>query len=145
MAFKKDIEAENHINRLKWVLDNVGISGFNHSSPEEIRNETVDGFPVKARLAESLERVKVDSLLAAAEHVGTDELDMALAEIRYVLELDPDNTLARTYEQEISRLVSGKAKPDYVQEPTSGWRNRITVVVCGLAIAVVGVVVGIGL
>ena len=140
MAPRKDLEAENHVNSMQELLEGTGVAGFQHSSPDEIRHEQMQGFPSKGRLFEADQQTKLDHLLGAAECVGRDQLHLAMAEIRYVLELDPEHSLAKKYACELNDLLKDGQPVEPLPEESNP-RKSVLMTMLGLALATLSAVV----
>ena len=134
MAERQDLEAESHVSNMRELLEGTGVAGFQHSSPEEIRDEQMRGLPSRGRLFESDERTKLDCLLGAADYVGKDQLHLALAEILSVLDIDPEHSLARKYEQELNALVRNEPSGEI---PTQERAKRTGLAVTMITLAIV--------
>jgi len=122
------------------LLEGTGVDGFQHSSPEEIRHEQMRGLPSKGRLFEANEQTKIDHLLGAAEYVGNDQLHLALAEIRYILELDPEHSLAKKYARELNGLLSDEQRVELLPVERNS-RKSILLTIISLAFATLSAVV----
>jgi len=137
---RKDVEAENHVSKIQELLEGTGVGGFQHCSPEEIRSEQRRGLPSQGRLFEAGEQTKLDHLLGAAEYVGRDQLHLALAEIRFVLELDPEHSLAKKYAREIHDLMKdGQPEERLPAELTS--QKSVAMTMISLVLATLSVIV----
>lgn len=99
----------------------AGIRAGNHGAPASQPDKALS---LQEKVT-ALDHIKVNYFERAGQHLTNGDYDMALAEIRRVFVIEPENATAKQYESVILELMRLKGAPPQVMRPTINARSGV--------------------